>query len=212
MILINVYLSEHIFVIPQTIDLFRSMSMKNENQNPWQTKSSEIRYDNPWIQIQHNEVINPAGNPGIYGVVHFKNLAIGIIPLDENNNTWIVGQYRYATNSYSWEIPEGGGKLDVAPLISAQRELSEEVGITAQKWTLIQEFNTSNSVTDEVSLIYVAQDLSFHASHPEEDEQLVVKKIPFSDLYQMCINGEISDSLTLIAVFKTNYLIQNNLI
>ena len=186
--------------------------MLEEIKNPWKIQNKTEIYQNPWIKITEHQVLNPSNNEGIYPPVHFKNLAIGIVPLDNELNTWIVGQYRFPLNKYSWEIPEGGGKLDVAPLISAQRELSEEVGITAQKWTLIQEFNTSNSVTDEVSLIYVAQDLSFHASHPEEDEQLVVKKIPFSDLYQMCINGEISDSLTLIAVFKTNYLIQNNLI
>ncbi len=209
MILINVYLSEHIFVIPQTIDLFRSMSMKNENQNPWQTKSSEIRYDNPWIQIQHNEVINPAGNPGIYGVVHFKNLAIGIIPLDENNNTWIVGQYRYATNSYSWEIPEGGGKLDTNPIVSAQRELLEECGIIAKQWEKILEMDLSNSATNEHAILYVARDLQLTHAEPEETEDLQLKKVPFETLYQMVLNGEVQDAMSVAAVLKLKLMLGN---
>jgi ADP-ribose pyrophosphatase len=208
-ILINVYLSEHIFVIPQTIDLFRSMSMKNENQNPWQTKSSEIRYDNPWIQIQHNEVINPAGNPGIYGVVHFKNLAIGIIPLDENNNTWIVGQYRYATNSYSWEIPEGGGKLDTNPIVSAQRELLEECGIIAKQWEKILEMDLSNSATNEHAILYVARDLQLTHAEPEETEDLQLKKVPFETLYQMVLNGEVQDAMSVAAVLKLKLMLGN---
>jgi 8-oxo-dGTP pyrophosphatase MutT (NUDIX family) len=206
-ILGNVHLNERIFVIPQTIDLFRSMSMKNENHNPWQTKSSEIRYDNPWIQIQHNEVINPAGNPGIYGVVHFKNLAIGIIPLDEHNNTWIVGQYRYATNSYSWEIPEGGGKLDTDPIVSAQRELLEECGIIANRWEKILEMDLSNSATNEHAILYVARDLQFTHAEPEETEDLQLKKVPFETLYQMVMNGEVQDAMSVAAVLKLKLML-----
>jgi 8-oxo-dGTP pyrophosphatase MutT (NUDIX family) len=185
------------------------MSMKNENQNPWQTKSSEVRYDNPWIQIQHNEVINPAGNPGIYGVVHFKNLAIGIIPLDENNNTWIVGQYRYATNSYSWEIPEGGGKLDTDPIVSAQRELLEECGIIANQWEKILEMDLSNSATNEHAILYVARDLQFTHAEPEETEDLQLKKVPFETLFQMVMNGEVQDAMSVAAVLKLKLMLGN---
>lgn len=180
--------------------------MRDYTENPWKTLKSETVYESPWIKITKHDVINPAGNETIYSTVHFKNLAIGIIPLDEEYNTWIVGQYRYPTCKYSWEIPEGGGDRNVPPLESAQRELSEETGIIAKKWTKILEMDLSNSVTDEEVVIFVAQNLSFEDSHPEESEQLVVRKIPFQELYQMVEEGEVTDSLTVATVLKVKLL------
>lgn len=182
------------------------------NKNPWQTLSIEERYDNPWINITHREVLNPAGGPGIYGLVHFKNTAIGILPLDKDYNTWIVGQYRYTLEEYSWEIPEGGGPLGQDVLDSAKRELKEETGIIAQKWTQILELNTSNSVTDEYGVAYVAQGLSFGDSEPEDTEQLIVKKLPFAEVYQMVMDGTIKDALSMLTIFKAKALIDQGLI
>lgn len=190
------------FVIPDSNDLFRCMSQINENINPWKTIQTEIKYDNPWIQIQHSDVINPSGNQGIYGVVHFKNLAIGIIPLDENNYTWIVGQYRYAINEYSWEIPEGGGKHGVDPIESAKRELLEECGIVAHEWERLIDMTLSNSATDERAIIYVARDLSFTEAEPEDTEELGLKKIHFDELFQMVMDGKITDSMSVAAILK----------
>lgn len=183
--------------------------MINEVKNPWKILKSDEVYASPWIEVTKHEVLNPKNNPATYSVVHFKNLAIGIVPLDKDYNTWIVGQYRFPIESYTWEIPEGGGPHGIPPLDSAKRELSEETGIQANKWTLIQEFNTSNSCTDEHCFLYIAQDLSFHEAHPDEEEVLQVKKIPFQKLYEMAISGEITDSLTLIAVYKTKLLIDS---
>ncbi|MCE9540711.1 MAG: NUDIX hydrolase [Bacteroidetes bacterium] len=163
-------------------------------------------YDSPWIGLTKHDVLNPNGNPGTYSVVHFKNLAIGILPLDNDYNTWIVGQYRYPINQYSWEIPEGGGNHNVPPLDSAKRELHEETGISANKWTKIQEVHLSNSASDEFSILYIAQDLSFGESEPEDDEQLVVRKLHFNELYHMVESGEITDSLTVITVLKAKLL------
>lgn len=173
-----------------------------EEIGPWKKLSDKVVYDNPWISVHHQEVLNPNGNPGIYGKVHFKNLAIGIIPLDEDWNTWVVGQFRYPLNAYSWEIPEGGGKLGVDPLESAKRELLEECGLVATDWSVIQEMHLSNSVSDEFGLIYVARNLSQHQAEPEDTEMLQVKKIPFSELVKMVLHGEITDSLTVAGVLK----------
>lgn len=142
----------------------------------------------------------------------FKNLAIGILPVDENKNIWLVGQYRFPINKYSWEIPEGGGSLRANPLLSAQRELLEETGLKAERWENILEMHVSNSVTDEKAIVYLARTLSQHTPQPEETEQIAIKKIPFSKAFQMVINGEITDSISVAAILKLNYLFDKKLI
>ncbi|MFL5763044.1 MAG: NUDIX domain-containing protein [Bacteroidia bacterium] len=178
----------------------------DERKNPWKTLTTEQVFDTPWIGVTKHDVLNPNGNPGIYGVVHFKNIALGVLPLDADNYTWIVGQYRYPIDQYSWEIPEGGGKHDIDPLESAKRELHEETGISAKKWTKIQEMHLSNSASDEFGILYIAQDLSFGESEPEDDEQLEVRKVHFDELYRMVQDGEITDGLTVAAVLKAKLM------
>jgi 8-oxo-dGTP pyrophosphatase MutT (NUDIX family) len=175
-------------------------------QNPWQTLDTSVVYDNPWIQVTHRNVLNPNGNPGIYGVVHFKNIAIAIVPLDEEGYTWLVGQYRYTLESYSWEVPEGGGSFNDTPLLSAQRELHEETGIIAKTWLEIGEIHTSNSVTDERGLIFVAKDLSFGEANPEDTEQLEVRRVHLDEAVEMVLRGEITDGLAQVAILKAKML------
>lgn len=176
--------------------------------NPWETLNTKIAYENPWIQVTHREVINPAGNPGIYGVVHFKNVAVGILPLDDDQNTWLVGQYRYTLNEYSWEIPEGGCPVGTDPLATAKRELLEETGIQATEWTKILNLHTSNSVTDEYGVAYIAKGLSFGEAEPEETEDLQLKKVPFAEALRMVMDGEITDVLSQVTILKAQLLLQ----
>jgi len=178
-----------------------------EHNNPWSVLESREKYDNPWIRLTEHQVINPSGGKGIYGVVHFKNLAIGIVVLDEDKNTWLVGQYRFPLKAYSWEIPEGGGPLAADPLQSAQRELQEETGITASRYTEIQRMHLSNSVSDELAIIYLAQDLQMGMASPEETEDLHIRKLPFREAYEMVLNGEITDSMSVAGILKTKILI-----
>jgi 8-oxo-dGTP pyrophosphatase MutT (NUDIX family) len=178
--------------------------MKNESVNPWKTLSTQEVYDNPWIRVTHRDVINPSGGAGIYGVVHFKNVAIGIVPLDAEGFTWLVGQYRYTLDRYTWEIPEGGGKRGTPPLDSAKRELAEETGIIAETWTFLLDMHTSNSVTDEYGVAYVARDLTFGTAHPEETEDLQIRRLPFAEAVAMVMDGTITDSLSMIAILKVN--------
>ena len=170
--------------------------------NPWKTLKIKEIYDNPWIKVEEHDVLTPAKTDGIYGVVHFKNIAVGVIPIDEFGNTYIVGQYRYPLKKYTWEIIEGGGDLNEDPLESAKRELMEEAGIKAEKWTKILKMYLSNSATDEYAIIYVAQKLSFHKSNPEVTEELKIEKIPVSELFEKVYSGEFQDSLTVAGVLK----------
>lgn len=180
-----------------------------EERGPWKTLSVEERYSTPWIAVSHHEVIDPSGTPGIYGVIHFKNLAVGIVALDEELNTWIVGQYRYPLGTYGWEIPEGGGRRDLPALESAKRELREEVGIEARRWTEILKMDLSNSASDEVAILFVAQELSFFEPEPDHNEELAMRKLPFDELYAMVQRGEVRDSLTVAAVMRVKLMLMD---
>ncbi|MCE2845431.1 MAG: NUDIX hydrolase [Sphingobacteriales bacterium] len=182
------------------------------HENPWKTLSRDTVYSNPWITLQESKVINPAGNPGIYGVVHFKNRAIAIIPLDEDMHTWIVGQYRYTMDTYEWEVPEGGAPLDEDPLSGAKRELREEVGLEAENWQLVLETQLSNSVSDEIGLTYVARNLREVGSTPEETEVLQVKRLPFSEAVDMVMNGQIKDGLSVASILKVKLMLDRGLL
>lgn len=172
------------------------------NRGDWKIKNTEEVYSNPWIALNHHEVITPGGSDGIYGEVHFKNLAIGIIALDSDLNTWRVGQYRFPTQEYSWEIPEGGGPIGIDPLESAQRELREEIGYEARQWSVLMEMHLSNSVSDERAIVFVARDLHFVGTEHEDTENLTVEKLPFTTLYEQVLDGTIKDSISVAAVLK----------
>ena len=170
--------------------------------NPWQTLSTAAHYENPWIQVREDQVLNPQGKPGIYGVVSMRNKAIGIIPLDQDGNTWLVGQYRYTLNEYSWEIPMGGGPVGEDALASAQRELREETGLLAARWTPLARLHTSNSVTDEEGFVFLAQDLTPGPSAPEETEDLRLWKLPLSEAIELVMQDQITDAISVAGLLK----------
>ncbi|MBF9142136.1 NUDIX domain-containing protein [Hymenobacter properus] len=174
----------------------------DETHNPWQTLSTEVKYHNPWISVREDQVLNPSGGRGIYGVVSMKNKAIGIIPLDAEGNTWLVGQYRYALNEYSWEIPMGGGPVARDVLESAQRELKEETGLLAARWTRIARLHTSNSVTDEEGFVFLAEDLTQSDVEPEETEDLRLWKLPLAEAVRMCMTDRITDAISVAGLLK----------
>lgn len=178
-----------------------------ETVNPWKTLGAKPVYENPWIQVTEFDVLNPAGGKGIYGKVHFKNLAIGVLALDADFNTYLVGQYRYTLEQYSWEIPEGGGSENEEPVASAKRELAEETGLVAASWSLLQKIHLSNSVSDEFGLVFLARDLTPGIAQPEETEQLQVVKIPFAEAYKMVEENIITDSLSVAAILKVQLMI-----
>lgn len=175
--------------------------------NPWKISAEKLVYNNPWISLTEYDVINPGGGKGIYGKVHFKNIAVGVLVLDQDLNTYLVGQYRFTLNAYSLEMPEGGCPVGSDTLESAKRELLEETGLVAKEWTRLFEMHLSNSVSDELGVIYLARDLTQFEAEPEETEQLQVKKIPFAVMLDMVEKGEITDSMTVAAVYKVQLLL-----
>lgn len=177
--------------------------------NPWKTKSKTIKYQNPWIKVEHHEVQNPADNPGIYGIVKFKNYAIGIVPVDAEGCITLVGQWRYPLHEYSWEIPEGGGPMDQSPLSSAKRELLEETGLIAKHWVQLCDLSMSNSVTNERGMVFLAQDLEQKTAEPEETEVLTLKKVPLKEAVDMIFRGEIHDALAVAGIFAAHHYLNS---
>lgn len=172
------------------------------HRNPWKILNEKEIYDNPWINLKEYDVINPSGGKGIYGKVHFKNLAIGIVAINDVNEIALIGQYRFPIDQYSWEIPEGGGLHGIDPLVSAQRELQEETGLLANNWEKLLEMHLSNSVSDELGIIYLATDLKQTTANPEEAEELAFKWLPFDEVLQQVMQNKITDSLTVAAILK----------
>lgn len=171
--------------------------MNSDDRNTWTLKTRREAYRNPWISVDHDEVVTPGGSDGVYGVVRFANIAIGIVTLDERGYTTLVGQWRYPLDRYSWEIPEGGGAKGVDPLTSAKRELREETGLVAGRWTKLVELDLSNSVTDEVGVIYLAEDLTQREAQPEDTEDLAVRTVSLAEAVAMVLAGQIRDSLAV---------------
>ena len=177
-------------------------------ENPWTTLDSELRYDNPWIRVVEHKVLTPQKTPGIYGTVHFKNLATGVIPIDADGSTYLVGQYRYVLDAYSWEMPEGGGKHGVPLLESVQRELLEETGFTAHHWLEMMRMHLSNSVSDEVATCFLAWDLVPGIPCPDEGEQLAIRRLPLRDAVAMVWDGEITDAMSVAAFLRLELMLR----
>ncbi len=167
---------------------------------PWRRRSRRVAYENAWITVWHDEVIRPDGAPGVYGVVHFANLAAGVLVLDEFDRVLLVGQHRYTLDGYSWEIPEGGVPAGETALEGVQRELREETGVEATDWRELARAHLSNSVSDELAVVFVATGLRQGDATPDGTEVLERRWLPFDDVVEMTLDGRITDALTVIAI------------
>lgn len=170
--------------------------------NPWTIIGEQKIYENKWIGVTEYAVINPSGGEGIYGKVHFKNVAVGIVALDDRGQIWLVGQFRFTLNQYSWEIPEGGAPVGTDSLESAKRELKEETGIAATDWKHLLTMHLSNSVSDELAIVYLATGLKEGEAIPEDTEDLHTRQVSLEEAWQMVENGIITDAITVAAITK----------
>ncbi len=172
------------------------------HSGPWVRHDRRLVYDNPWLTVFHDEVSRPDGSPGIYGVVHFKRLAVGVVATDPDGRILLVGQHRYTLDEYSWEIPEGGVEPDETPLEGARRELREETGYEAAAWRQLCRITVSNSVTDERGAIFHATDVREGTATPDATEELVVRWAPLEEVSDMIDRGVIHDLLTIAGVSR----------
>ena len=165
---------------------------------PWRRHQRRVAYENAWITVYHDDVSRPDGNPGVYGVVHYANVAVGVVAVDEQDRVALVGQHRYPFDELSWEIPEGGSPLAEDSLEGAKRELLEETGVSALTWREIGRYQLSNSVSDETAVVYLATSLSHGDAQPDGTEQLSLRWVPFDEAIEMVRSGRISDALSVL--------------
>jgi 8-oxo-dGTP pyrophosphatase MutT (NUDIX family) len=176
-------------------------AMSDSRESPWQRRSRRVAYANAWVTVWHDEVTRPDGEPGIYGLVHFANLAVGVVALDDEDRVVLVGQFRYTLDQWSWEIPEGGVPSDEDPLEGAKRELREETGIEAADWQELARLHLSNSVSDEAGVLYLATGLTDGEAAPEGTEHgLEIRRVPFPEALAMTLDGRITDALSVVGL------------
>ncbi|PWC34219.1 NUDIX hydrolase [Azospirillum sp. TSO35-2] len=178
----------------------------NPQGNPWTVLTSTTKYENAWMEVVEHKVLTPKGSPGIYGVVHPRSVATGVVPIHDDGSVTLVGQYRFPLKRYSWEIPEGGGRKGVDPQISAARELKEETGLTARRWMPLMTLHLSNCITDEVAHTFVAWGLEQGESAPDETEVLAVRRVPFDEVIEMVMSGAITDAMAVASLLKVRVM------
>ena len=168
----------------------------------WQRHASRIVYENDWMVVREDEVTNPGGGRNQYGHVQFKNVAVAVLPIDDKGHTHLVGQSRYTLDQHSWELPMGGAPLGEDPLGAARRELKEETGLSASHWRELMRLHTSNSITNEIGIVYVATGLVQGDAALEETEDIEVRRLPLEEAVEMARRGEITDAISAAALFR----------
>ena len=155
--------------------------MLPELENPWILQSSETIVRNPWFHLRRDQVHHRLSGPGQYWVIEARP-ALGVVAVDDGGRIVLVGQFRYPLGHSSWELPEGGGEADEGLLETAMRELKEETGLIATRWTRLGHVHTSNCFSDETGTIFLAEGLQTGDAAPDPTEVLQLKTIALKDL------------------------------
>ena len=179
---------------------------------PWTALEERLVYQNPWISLREYQAEAPTGARTVYGVVGFRNLAVGVLPIHDDGTVILVGQHRFPAGDYSWEIPEGGVPVDADPLEGARRELKEEAGLQAADWRQVLRYQLSNSITDEHGMAYIATGLSEVPPAPDATEELAMARVPFLEALEQAMAGRIQDVITVAILLRAYHMAREGLL
>jgi ADP-ribose pyrophosphatase len=166
---------------------------------PWQTRSSRVVYQNPWIRVDEDQVQLPDGRTTVYGVVRCGE-CVGVLPFLDAETVVLIRQYRYVARGVFWEMPTGGVHPGESLEAAAQRELGEEIGYRAARLTPLVSYHTSKSVVDETAHLFYGEALTPVVTPGDATEFIDVRPVAFVEALRMVESGEIKDSMTVIAV------------
>jgi ADP-ribose pyrophosphatase len=167
---------------------------------PWRTLSSKPVYENAWMHLREDVAEMPDGRTTIYGVVTFGD-CVGVVPFVDDDRVVLVRQHRYVQGeNHRWEIPTGGVHPGETLEEAAQRELAEEAGYRAGRLVQISSYYTSKCICDETAHLYIGTDLTPAELPPDDTEFLERRVFPFDEALRMTLEGEIMDSMSVIAL------------
>jgi 8-oxo-dGTP pyrophosphatase MutT (NUDIX family) len=170
------------------------------SHSPWRTVGAREVYRNPWLAVTEYAVIRPDGQPGIYAVVDPGD-NVSVVPLDDEERVWLVGEFRYPTQRYAWTLPSGKVEAGEDSLAAARRELAEETGLQAAAWELLGAHPLSDGISTQISHIYLAYDLRQGEARPEGTEQLTLRRLPLREAVEACRTGEIADATSVLGIW-----------
>jgi ADP-ribose pyrophosphatase len=165
----------------------------------WRTLTTRAVYANPWIRVREDIAELPDGRTTLYGVVECAP-CVGVLPFVDARTVVLVGQWRYVTRAFRWEIPTGAIKSGESEEAAVQRELAEEAGYEAGRLVKLCTFDTSKSILDETAHLYMAEELRAVPTRPDDTEFIEVRAFAFDEVLRMVERSEIVDAMTVLAV------------
>jgi 8-oxo-dGTP pyrophosphatase MutT (NUDIX family) len=172
-----------------------------ERRGPWQVLARREVYRNPWLRVREDTVIRPDGTPGIYGVVEPADNA-AVVALDDGGRVALVVEFVYPLERELIQIPSGGIGPGEDPLAAAKRELAEETGLTAARWTSLGSFALSGGISTQRSYLFLAQGLEGGLARLEGTERLTLRLVPLDEALALADRSEIVDSPSLVGLYR----------
>lgn len=177
-----------------------------QKNGPWLVKASQEKYKNPWIRVREDQVIRPDGKDGIFGVVEMV-AGVSVLPMDEDGFVYLTREFHYAIKRDSIEVISGGVDKNESFLAAAQRELSEEAGISAGEWIDLGEVNPFTTVIESPSRLYLARDLKFSQANPEGTEKIEIIKVKLEEAVNMVTESKITHGPSCVLILKADRFI-----
>lgn len=179
-----------------------------QKHGPWTIQETNQKYQNSFIDVREDQVLQPDGQPGIYGTVTMKP-GVAILPIDSDHTVYLTRQFRYALGKESIEVVCGALEEDEPPFEAARREIQEELGIKAEEWNDLGFFHMDTSIVHCPVYLFLAKQLTFTQTNQDGTETIEKLRIPLNEAIQMVMDSQITHSPSCVMLLKAaNALLQ----